>query len=317
MKTKQVATKAGAQQQSAASRFVLAIRKHFFLYLLLLPALLLTLYFQYLPMPGIIVAFMDYDVFDGFASPWVGFENFKQIFTLPMFTKSMAHTLLLSALNLLIVQPAPLVFALLLNEIHARKFKRVLQTVSYLPHFLSWIAVIGMANAIFSTYGTINDIRVALFGEGTERIRFLASQAFFVPNVLILTVWKTIGWASIIYLASITGIDPQLYEAAYVDGANRFKQCIHITIPSVLPTAIMIFIIQIGQIFHDNFDLVYGLQNPYIDFETVSTVVYKEGISAGNYSVATALGLFQGLVSFVLVRTVNAFSRKVNDVALW
>ena len=172
MKTKQIATKAGTQQLSAASRFVTAIRKHFFLYLLLAPALLLTLYFQYLPMPGILVAFMDYDVFDGFASPWVGFENFKQIFTLPMFTKSMAHTLLLSALNLLIVQPAPLVFALLLNEIHANKFKRVLQTVSYLPHFLSWIAVIGMANAIFSTYGTINDIRVALFGEGTERIRF-------------------------------------------------------------------------------------------------------------------------------------------------
>ncbi|MBR5156609.1 MAG: sugar ABC transporter permease [Clostridia bacterium] len=317
MKTKPIAAKAGVQQKSVASRFVTAIKKYYVLYLLLAPALLLTLYFSYLPMPGIIVAFMDYDVFDGFASPWVGFENFKQIFTLPMFTKSMAHTLLLSALNLLIVQPAPLVFALLLNEIHANKFKRVLQTVSYLPHFLSWIAVIGMANAIFSTYGTINDIRVALFGEGTERIRFLASQGFFVPNVLILTVWKSIGWASIIYLASITGIDPQLYEAAYVDGANRFKQCIHITIPSVLPTAIMIFIIQIGQIFHDNFDLVYGLQNPYIDFETVSTVVYKEGISAGNYSVATALGLFQGLVSFILVRSVNAFSRKVNDVALW
>lgn len=318
MKTKLTKSNTGKRsKESLVSRFFIAIKKHFFLYLLLLPALVLTLYFSYLPMPGVVIAFMDYDVFDGFASPWVGFENFKQIFSLPLFTKSIGNTVLLSALNLLIVQPAPLIFALLLNEIQAKRFKSLLQTVSYLPHFLSWIAVIGMANALYSTYGIINDVRVTMFGETTERIRFLASQGFFVPNVIILTVWKTIGWASIVYLASITGIDPQLYEAAYIDGAGRFKQCIHITIPSVLPTAVMIFIIQIGQIFKDNFDLIYGLQNTYIDFETISTVVYKEGISSGNYSTAAALGLFQGVLGLVLVMLANSFSRKVNDVALW
>lgn len=294
------------------------IRKKYALYLLLLPMLLLTIYFSYVPMFGTVIAFMDYDIFGGFTgSKWVGFEHFIKIFTMPDFTKSIGNTLYLSMLNLLITQPAPLLFALLLNEIRGKLFKRVLQTASYLPHFLSYIAVIGLSYSIFSTYGIVNDLRVAILGEDTERIRFLASQSFFVPNVMILTVWKSIGWASIIYLAAITGIDPQLYEAAYVDGASRFKQCIHITIPSILPTAIMIYIIQIGNVFRDNFDLVYGLQNAFIDFETISTLVYKQGIKNGNYSVATALGLFQGVMGFLLVALANKISKKINDVALW
>lgn len=298
--------------------FIRCVKKKYALYLLLLPTLIATLYFSYIPMIGTVIAFQDYDIFGGiFHSDWVGMKHFINIFTVPDFSKSILNTLYLSALNLLITQPAPLIFALLLNEIRVQKFKRTIQTVSYLPHFLSYIAVIGLAHSIFSTTGVINDLRVSILGEDTERIRFLASQGFFVPLMMIITVWKSVGWASIIYLAAITGIDPQLYEAACVDGAGRFKQCLHITVPSVLPTAIMIFIIQIGHVFGDNFDLVYGLQNPFIEFETISTIVYKHGIKNGNYSASAALGLFQGLAGLLLVTIANKASKKINDVALW
>lgn len=295
----------------------LLFKKNVFLYVLLLPALVMTFYFNYLPMPGVIISFMEYDIFKGFKSPWIGWGNFKELFSLPLFTKASVNTIYLSFLNLVIVFPMPIIFALLLNEIKCGAYKRVVQTVSYLPHFLSWIAVIGMAHSVYSTYGIINDLRVMVLGETAERIRFLASQDFFVPNVIILSLWKGVGWSSIIYLAAIAGIDPQLYEAAHVDGANRFKQCLYITIPSIMPTAVMLFILQIGSIFKDNFDLIYGLQNAFIDFETISTVVYKQGITAGDYSMATAIGLFQGAIGFVLVVLANYFSKKVNDVALW
>lgn len=295
----------------------LSFKKNIFLYALLLPALVLTLVFSYFPMPGVIISFMDYDIFKGFSSPWVGLANFKELFSLPMFTKATFNTVYISFLNLVIAFPAPIIFALLLNELKGKVFKRVVQTVSYLPHFLSWIAVIGMAHSVYSTYGIINDLRVAVLGEGAERIRFLADQGFLIPNIMILTLWQCVGWSSIIYLAAITGIDAQLYEAAQVDGANRFQQCIHITIPSILPTAVMLFLLQIGSIFKDNFDLIYGLQNAYIDFETISTIVYKQGIQNGNYSMSTAIGLFQGGIGFVLVVIANYLSKKINDVALW
>lgn len=293
------------------------LKKYVFLYILLLPSILLTLFFSYFPMPGLLVSFMDYDVFKGFNSPWIGLDNIKELFTMPMFLKATFNTLYISALNLAIAFPAPILFAILLNEIRGDLFKRFVQTVSYLPHFLSWIAVIGMAHSIYSTYGIVNDLRVSIGGEGTERIMFLADQALFVPNLIILNLWKTVGWNSVIYLAAIAGIDSALYEAASIDGAGKLKQCLCVTIPCIMPTAVILFILNIGNIFKDNFDLIYGLQNPFIDFETISTIVYKQGIAAGNYSMATAIGFVQGLIGFILVVLVNYFSKKVNDIALW
>lgn len=295
----------------------LTFKRDLYLYLMLLPAIVLMFVFAYLPMPGILIAFMEYDMFDGFLSEWVGWANFKELFSLPLFAKSTFNTVYLSFLNLVIVFPAPLVFALLLNEIKINPFKRVVQTISYLPHFLSWIAVIGMAQSVYGTYGIINDLRIAVLGEGAERIRFLSQQSFLIPNIIILSLWKGVGWSSIIYLAAISGIDAQLYEAAQVDGANKLQQCIHITIPSIIPTFVMLFLLQIGNIFRDNFDLIYGLQNAYIDFETISTVIYKQGIQNGDYAMSAAIGLFQGGIGFVLVIIANWMSRKVNDIALW
>ncbi|MBQ7109200.1 MAG: sugar ABC transporter permease [Clostridia bacterium] len=317
MKKKETETAAVEVAKVPKKKFKLT-KKYLSLYALLIPGMIAVIIFQYCPMPGVVMAFEDYDMFRGmWGSPFVGFKHFKEIFTLPAFSTAIVHTLTLSFINLLFTQPVPIIFALLLNEVKARKYKRIVQTISYLPHFLSSMAVIGMVHALMSTYGIFNDARVLLLGEGTERIKFLAQQHLFVPNIITIGIWQGFGWNSIIYLSAISGIDPELYEAASVDGANKFKQCLHITIPSILPTFLMLFIMAIGRVFSDNFDMVYGLQNAYIDYETISTVVYKQGIQAGNYSVATALGLFQGVAGFILVTIANTISKKVNDVALW
>ena len=295
-----------------------SIQKYIPLYIMLAPGLLFVFVFSYCTMPGVLMAFKDFNMFRGFwGSPWVGFQHFQNIFSTPAFSGAILNTLTISILRHLLDTPVPIIFALLLNEVRAPRYKRVVQTMSYLPHFLSTMAIIGMSHALFSTYGIINDVRVAMFGEGTERVKFLAEQWFFLPNIIGTQIWAGFGWNSIVYLSAITGIDPELYEAASVDGANRFKQCLHITIPSILPTFVMLFIMGIGTLLKDSFDLIYGLQNAFIDFETISTTVYKQGIVAGKYSVSTALGLFQGVVGLTLVIIANKISKRVNDIALW
>ena len=311
-------TQLGMVEQSLRKEKNKKIKQYIPLYILLIPGLLATFVFAYCALPGLVMAFQDYNMFRGIlGSDWVGFEHFKTIFTIPEFSVSIVNTIRLSVLNLIFGQPAPIIFALLLNEMAGKKYKRIVQTVSYLPHFLSTMAIIGMSYALFSTYGIVNDVCVALFGEGTERVKFLAQQNFFVPNIVGTQVWAGFGWNSIIYLSAIAGIDAELYEAAAIDGANRFKQCTHITLPFILPTFVMLFIMKIGSLLVDSFDLVWGLQNAFVDYETISTVVYKQGIVSGNYSLATALGLFQGAIGLVLVLLANKISRKVNDVGLW
>lgn len=292
------------------------IKKNKAIYFLLLPSVITVFVFNYLTMPGILLAFLDYDIFLGFKSPWVGLDNIKELFMIPEFTKAILNTLLISSLSILINFPLPIIFALLLNELKNGMFKKVTQTVSYLPHFLSTIAVVGLATSVLSMYGMVNDLRVWLMGEGTERILFLTKQELFVPLVLFLQAWKGLGWSSIIYLATISGIDPSLYEAAIIDGAGKFRQCWHITLPGIATTAIMLFIMRMGSLFSSNFELIYGLQNPYINFEDISTIIYKKGITQGNYHMSTAMGFVQGLVATFLVLTTNKISQKVNDVSI-
>ncbi|MBE7023182.1 MAG: sugar ABC transporter permease [Ruminococcaceae bacterium] len=294
------------------------LKKYSVLYLMLLPGLLSVFVFSYCTFPGVIIAFKDYNMFRGiFGSDWAGFKHFEDIFTLPEFSGAIWNTMKLSFWNLLFGQTVPLLFALLLNEVKSMKYKRVVQTVSYLPHFLSTMAIIGMSYALFSTYGIINDTRVAMFGEETERVKYLAQQWFFVPNIVGTNIWAGFGWGSIIYLSTIAGIDAEMYEAAEIDGASRFKQCIYITLPCIMPTFVMLFIMAIGNLLRDSFDMVYGLQNAFINYETISTVVYKQGIVAGNYSLSTALGLFQGVIGLVLVLVTNKLSKKINNIGLW
>lgn len=289
--------------------------KNYSLYLFLIPGLVLTAVFSYAAMPGLLIGFMDYDYFLGFKSPWVGFANIIEIFTTPDLNSAIVNTLILSLLNLVVVFPLPIIFSLLLNEIKNGFFKRFTQTVSYLPHFLSTISIIGLATSIFSEYGIINDIKMFI-NPDSQRTLYLTLQNLFVPNITMLTVWQTLGWSSIIYLSTIAGIDPTLYEAAVVDGAGKFKQCIYITLPSIMPTVVLLFILQIGNLFKSNFDLVYGLQNPYINFEVISTVIYKQGITNGKYDISTAFGFVEGFISLILIFTANFFSKKVNDISI-
>lgn len=296
--------------------YIKCLKKNWMLYSFLMPAFLLVIIFNYVSLPGLIIAFMKYDIFDGLNSPWIGFQNFKAIFEIPELTQSIINTLQISVLCLLVLYPMPIIFSLMLNELKNGFFKRFVQTVSYLPHFLSWIAVVGIATTVYASYGIVNDLRVALFGHETIRIFFLTIPELFVPNVIILTLWKTIGWSSIIYLAAISGIDASLYEAAIIDGAGKLEQCIHITVPSIIPTIVILFILQIGQLFNSNFDLIYGLQNVYVKYDVISTMIYKQGITQGNYSIATAFGFMQGLISLILVLLGNYISKKFNDISI-
>ena len=289
--------------------------KHFSLYMFLVPGILLTVMFSYAAMPGLLIGFMDYNYFLGFKSPWVGLSNIIQIFTTPELNSAIVNTLILSIINLTVVFPLPIIFALMLNELRNGFFKRFTQTVSYLPYFLSTISIIGIATSTLGEYGIINDIKL-LFNPNAERTLYLTIQNLFVPNIIALTIWQTLGWSSIIYLSTISGIDPTLYEAAAIDGASKFRQCIYVTLPGILPTVVLLFILQIGNLFKSNFDLIYGLQNPFINFEVISTVVYKQGITNGNYSISTAFGFIEGFISLILIFFANFISKKINDISI-
>jgi putative aldouronate transport system permease protein len=264
------------------------------------------------------VAFQDYKIFGGiFGSPWVGLKHIIDIVRLPALSNAVLNTLLLSSLTLITSFPAAIVLALLFNELKVGLFKKTVQTISYLPYFLSWISVIGIAGSFLAIYGTINDLRVGLMGADTERIMFLSKQEMFVPLLILLTLWKEVGWNSIIYLAAISSIDIQLYEAAKMDGANRLQQTWHITLPCIKPTIIILLIFSMGSLFSNNFELVYGMQNPFIKFDVISTIVYSRGIVQANYSMAAAIGFMQGLISFLLVYISNKVAKAVSEIYIW
>ena len=281
-----------------------------YLYLMIFPALVTTLFFAYIPMGGLVMAFQDFNIFKGFLkSEWVGLDNFARIFSQSKFLTSIGNTLAISLLNLLLCFPAPIILALLLNELRTGPFKKVIQTISYLPHFLSWISVVGFVNLLFGRDGYVNDVRMAL--GAVERITYLAQQDLFIWFVIGTMLWKETGWGTVIHLANLSSISPDLYEAASIDGATRLQKIRYITLPHMVPTVVILLIFQMGSIFGSNFELIYGLQNPYIDFEVISTIVYQTGIQGGNYSISTALGFAQGLVALVLVLSSNWISNKL------
>lgn len=281
-----------------------------YLYLMLLPALVASMLFSYVPMGGLIMAFQDFNIFKGFlGSEWVGLANFKKIFSQSNFLVAIINTLSVSFLNLFICFPAPIILALLLNELRVGKFKKVIQTISYLPHFLSWISVVGFVHILFGRDGFVNDIRMAL--GAAERVTYLVHQELFIWFVVGAMLWKEVGWGTVIHLANLSSISPDLYEAASIDGATRMQKTRYITLPHMLPTVMILLIFQMGSIFASNFELIYGLQNPYIDFEVISTILYQTGIKGGNYSISTALGFAEGIVALILVLVTNGVSKKL------
>lgn len=296
------------------------IHRDIYMYLLLLPALVFTLIFNYIPLAGILIAFKDFDVLKGFVdSPWVGIENFKNIFMMPNFLLAIKNTFLYSSVTLFGSFPFPILLAILINEVRNKYFKKTVQTISYLPHFLSWISVIGFAYSIFSITGPYNEVMARIFGESYVANNPLLESDNFIWVIFLSGLWKDIGWSSIIYLAAICGVDQSLYEAAAIDGCGRIKKIWYITLPSIKTTAVLILIMGVGKLVVTSFEQVYGFQNVYIQAQTdtINTLTYREGIQNGNYSMATALGFAQGIVSLVMVFAANRLSKKVSDVGLW
>jgi len=289
-------------------------------YLIILPALIFVTIFCYIPISGLIIAFKDYNIFRGvWQSPWAdqfGMANIIKIFSNKALMSSIWNTLVLSILNLAIAFPAPIILALMINELRTGPFKKTVQTISYMPHFLSWISVIGLVMVFFGTYGPVNDFLNTIFGDDRTRVLYLSRQEYFLPMLLGVNLWKTVGWSSIIYISTISSIDPQLYEASMIDGAGKWKQMLYITLPGLSVTIILLFVLSIGGIMSSNFDLVFGLQNPFISFETIDTIIYKNGLLQRNFSVATALGLVRGMIALGLTLGANAVSKKINKVSL-
>ncbi|QUH29787.1 ABC transporter permease [Vallitalea guaymasensis] len=302
------------------SSFLLNIKKYKYFYILLLPAILYTFIFNYLPLGGVIMAFQDFDIIKGFSgSEWVGLDNFIKIFTMPNFLLAIKNTFIYSGTILFLGFPLPIILALLFNELRNLRFKKVVQTISYMPYFLSWASVVALFYGFFAINGSFNDMRVWLFGEGIERINIFMDAGNFLKIIFFSHVWKNVGWNSVIFLASIAAISPSLYEAAIVDGCGRFKQIWYITLPSLLPTAIIILILNTGSLIVSNFEQVYGLQNLFIQEQTevINTLVYRQGLNIGNYSLATAFGLTQGIVSFLIVFVVNKIAKKLSGISIW
>jgi len=281
------------------------------LYLMLLPTVLSYLIFHYIPMPGLYLAFSDFRV-SGFRDYWVGFENFEYIFNLGNFWQSFGNTWIFIILGYVFVFPAAIILALLLNEMRGRFFKRTIQTVSCIPHFVSWVIVGGIWITLLSpTYGYINQIIKLL---GGEPYYFLIKASIFPYLLTFIRIWKDVGYNAIIYIAALSSIDNTLYESSVIDGAGRWKQTIHITLPGMKSTILVMLILSFSGVLN-LFDPVYVFQNPALlsIAETLDTYIYKVGIRDARYSVATAVGLFKSVISFALVIMTNIVSKYITE----
>ena len=285
------------------SRLSVRLNKELPFHLMLLPGVLLVLVFKYIPMVGLSIAFQDYSpLFGIFEQDWCGLENFRYIFSLSTFPRVIYNTMFIALLKIIAGIVVPVTFALMLNEVRNVGYKRTLQTVVYLPHFISWVALAGIFLDVLSLDGIVNSMLSSL---GLKAVYFLGDEKVFPYTMVVTDVWKTFGWNAIVYLAAITGIDPQLYEAAYLDGAGRFRQTLHVTLPGIMPIVVLMSILSIGNVLRAGFDQIFNLYSPlvYSTGDIIDTFVYRMGILGAQFGPATAVGLFQSAVSFVLIVT--------------
>lgn len=288
------------------------------LYLIILPVVIYYILFHYKPMYGLIIAFQDYSPRRGiWGSDWVGLSHFKDFFTGIYFGRLLRNTLQISIATLIFGFPAPIILALLMNELRSKLFSRITQTITYLPHFISMVVLCAMIREFVKEGGFITDIMVKFFGYDGKNL--LSRSAYFTPIYVISNIWQGVGWGSIVYLAALTGIDMELYEAARVDGAGRWKQTIHITIPSILPTIITMLIMRMGQIMGVGYEKIILLYNEgiYEKADVISSYVYRMGIMNRQYSFSAAVGLFNSVVNFILVIAANQISKKLTETSLW
>lgn len=288
------------------------------LYYLLIPFLLWFLVFKYFPMWGIQIAFKDFSLFKGIGgSDWIGFEYFTEFIGSEYFSRVFMNTVIISLYGLIICFPAQIILAIMISEVTRQGFKKVVQTLTYLPHFVSVVVIAGIVTTFLApNSGLINLILEKL---GMEKIYFLTNPDYFRGIYTAMNLWKETGFASIVFIAAIAGIDTQLYEAAKMDGANKFKQIIHVTLPGILPTIVVMFIMKVGNLLSVGYETIILLYQPatYEKADVISTYVYRSGLIDGRYDFATAVGLFNSIVALILVIMANKLSKKVTDASLW
>lgn len=293
------------------------ILSNYQLYLFLLPALIYFIVFHYVPMYGVLIAFKDFVATKGImGSPWVGFKHFERFFDSYQFWSLIKNTLGLSVIQLIVGFPLPIFLALMLNQIRSDKYKRFVQTVVYAPHFISVVVLAGMIYVFFSNNGLINNL-ILIFGG--DPISFMAKPDWFKPLYIASGVWQETGWAAIIYLAALAGVSPELHEAAVMDGANKWQRIFHVDIPAIMPTAVILLILNVGNIMNVGFEKAYLLQTPMNQpaAEIIPTYVYKMGLQQAQYSFAAAVGLFNSVINLVLLVLVNKFAKKLSGTGLW
>jgi len=295
------------------------LRKTKYLQLMIIPGLIYYIIFHYIPMYGITIAFKDFNLRLGvFGSPWVGFKHFESFFRHPYFWRLIKNTFLLNLLNLVFGFPAPIILAIFLNEVRNSFYKKFVQTVSYLPHFISTVSLAGILYLLLSPYsGFVNRLITNLTGH--EAIYFMAEPKWFRTIYVASGIWQSVGWNSIIYLAALSDVNMELYDSATVDGANRWRQIWHISLPSIAPTIIILLILNIGSMMSSSTDKVLLLQSPatYEVSDVIGTYVYRRGLVLAEYGFGTAVGLFNSVINLTLILISNAISKKVTDQGLW
>ncbi|WP_231594306.1 ABC transporter permease [Paenibacillus algorifonticola] len=294
------------------------ILKNKAIYLMILPGLLYFVLFKYFPMWGLVISFQEYRPYDGIlGSDWVGFKHYQRLFTEPMFWTIFRNTIILFLMNLIFFFPVPIILAILLNEVRLQAFKRFVQTIVYIPHFMSWVIIVSISFVMVTMDGGM--INEGLDAMGMQKVNFLLSDEWFRPMYILQVIWREAGWGTIVYLAAIAAIDPQLYEASRMDGANRFRQIWHITLPSIRSVIVILLILKIGDVLELGFEHVYLLLNAMNRnvAEIFDTYVYTAGLKQGQFSFSTAVGFFKSFVGLVLVMSANWLAKKFGEEGVY
>ncbi|HIW32062.1 MAG TPA: ABC transporter permease subunit [Candidatus Paenibacillus intestinavium] len=311
-------TEPGVPQQLGPPRWLLRLKRDRWLYLLLLPGLLYFLVFKYLPMWGVLIAFQNFQPYVGFwNSEWVGFEHFKIFFANPDFLRLLRNTMILAVYDLVFFFPAPIIVALLLNEIRISVFKRLIQTMIYIPHFISMVIVASMTYVFLTTQGGI--VNEIIFNITGGKINFLADPAWFRPMIILQIMWKETGWGTIIFLAALSAVDVEQYEAAIVDGATRWQRLWNVTIPSILPVVTILLILRLGNFLDNGFEQIFLMTNSLnrTVADVFDTYVYFVGITQGAFSYSTAIGLFKSVIGIILIYGSNWIAKRMGQEGLY
>lgn len=298
-------------------RFMRDFKLNKLLYFMMIPVMLYYVVFHYAPMYGAIIAFKDFSPMKGIVdSDWVGLQHFQDFFSSYYFWRILKNTVVISLYSIVFMFPAPIILALLINEVRNQSFKRVVQTFSYMPYFISLVVICGMITDFTNSNGVINTLFSWIGYDGTA---MLQKPGLFRPIYILSEIWQKIGWESIIYIAALAGIDQEQYEAARIDGASRLKQMLHITLPGIIPTITIMFILRMGNMLNVGFEKIILLYNPvtYETADVISSFVYRKGLLEFGWSYSSAVGLFNSLVNLILLISANYISRKVNKTSLW